>query len=493
MKILSVENIRDLDAYTIEHEPISSFDLMERASKAFVQWFVSKVTSDKSILVVAGTGNNGGDGLAVARMLHDKKYQVKVVIIGNKDSGSDDFKTNLKRLSTQVFEFDSEAKLPKADIIIDAIFGSGLSRPAEGKYAILIEQINESGAEVASIDMPSGLFADRTTEGKSIVRANATVSFQLPKLAFMLPETYEYVGNWHTVDIGLSQKFISEQETSNYYITASFVKSLIKQTGKFDHKGMNGNALIVGGSLGKIGAAVLAAKAALRSGVGLLTVQVPRVGNSILQVAAPEAMTILDDQENLISSITSDGYNAIAIGPGLGTDSTTVKALGNFLTDYQKPLVLDADALNILSDNRVLMELIPENSILTPHPKEFKRLLGESWQNDFERLDKQKELSKKLKSIIILKGAHSSISLPNGEVYFNSTGNEGMAKGGSGDVLTGMLVSILGQGYSSRDAAILGVFLHGSAGDFAKNQLGSIAMKSGDLINFIPEAYAHIC
>ncbi|MEQ8926793.1 MAG: NAD(P)H-hydrate dehydratase [Fulvivirga sp.] len=493
MKILSVENIRELDANTIENEPIASIDLMERASKAFVQWFVSKVTTDKSILVVVGTGNNGGDGLAVARMLHEKKYKIQVLVIGNPDKGSADFITNKNRLPIDIIEYNASNSIPESAIIIDAIFGSGLSRPAEGDYAKLIYQINQSGAEVASIDMPSGLFADQPTEGTTIVKASATVSFQLPKLAFMLPETYQYVGNWHVVDIGLNQNFIDQQTTPYQYITTALIKILIKKTNKFDHKGTNGHALIVAGSLGKMGAAVLAAKAALRSGVGLLSVQVPKVGNTILQTTAPEAMAILDGNENYITEINLGDYNSVAVGPGIGKDSLTVKALGNFLSKYEHPLILDADALNILGENRVLMELIPENSILTPHPKEFERLAGESWKNDFERLNKQIELSKKLKSIVVLKGAHTSISMPDGRVYFNSTGNEGMAKGGSGDVLTGMLVSILSQGYSSRDAAILAVFLHGSAGDFAKNQLGAIPMKSGDIINYIPEAYAHIC
>lgn len=494
MKILPVEIIRELDAHTIKHEPIKSIDLMERASKAFVQWFVSKVTVEKSICIVAGIGNNGGDGLAVARLLLEKGFKVSVVVVGDESKGSDDFKENLKRLTIKPKAYSKDL-LPNTEIIIDAIFGSGLTRPVkDGIFADAINEINTHQAEVVSIDTPSGLFADKPTPSKTIVKATATISFQLPKLVFMMPETFEYVGRWHIVDIGLDSSFINNSSTNNFYITASDVKPLIKIPLKYDHKGSNGHAFLVAGSYGKMGAVVLAANAALRSGLGLLTIQVPKSGNDIVQSSVPEAMTSPDVYDNLISLIDIEGeYSSIGIGPGLGKDPITKKAISKFLNENKQPLVLDADALNIISENRELLQVIPENSILTPHPKEFYRLVGKSWNDDFEKLELLKQLSIKLKSVVLIKGAHTVIASPDGQLYFNSTGNPGMAKGGSGDILTGIITGLLAQGYSSLNATIIGVYLHGLAGDMASHELGEIAMNAGDILDFIPEAYSHLC
>ena len=494
MKILPVEIIRELDAHTIKHEPIKSIDLMERASKAFVQWYTSKETTDKSICVVAGTGNNGGDGLAVARLLTEKGFKVEVLIVGDPSKGSDDFKINLDRLPVKSKEY-KKGGLPKSDIIIDAIFGSGLSRPVkDGIFADAINEINTHQAEVASIDIPSGLFSDKPTPSKTIIKATATVSFQLPKLVFMMPENFEYVGKWHIVDIGLDESFIEKSDTNNFYITAKDVKSLVKKPLKYDHKGSNGHAFLIAGSYGKMGAVILAANAALRSGLGLLTIQIPKSGNSIIQSTVPEAMTLPDVYDLVISLINGEGnYSGIGIGPGIGQDPITVKALSKFLNETSQPLVLDADALNIISENRELLEIIPENSILTPHPKEFQRLVSSTWIDDFEKLEMLKSLSSKLKSVVLLKGAHTVIASPEGKLYFNSTGNPGMAKGGSGDILTGIITGLLAQGYSSLKAAKIGVYLHGLAGDMASHELGEIAMNAGDILDFIPEAYSHLC
>lgn len=494
MKILPVEIIRELDAYTIKHEPIKSIDLMEKASKAFVQWFITKVTVEKSICIVSGTGNNGGDGLAVARLLNAKGFNISSIVVGNLSNSSVDFKINYERLTVKPKEYQ-KGILPKTDIIIDAIFGSGLSRPVEsGIYADVIKEINEHEAEVVSIDIPSGLFSDTHTPSDIIIKANATVSFQLPKLVFMLQEAFQYVGKWHVVDIGLSQKFIEKANTQHFYLVAKDVKCLIKPTSKYDHKGRNGHALLVTGSYGKMGAAVLASQSALRSGLGLLTVQIPKSGNDIIQAGAPEAMSKPDIYDHLISSIEDfEKFTAIGIGPGIGKDPVTVIAVSKFLQNVNQPVVIDADALNIIAENRELLELIPKKSILTPHPKEFERLVGLSWENDFHKLHLLKELAKRLDSIILIKGAHTVIATPGGNLHFNSTGNPGMAKGGSGDVLTGIITGSLAQGYDSLEATILGVYLHGLAGDMACNQLGEKAMKSGDIIAYMPEAYAHIC
>ncbi len=491
MKILSVNQIRELDAHTIANEPIPSIDLMERASKAFCNWFTKQFDSSYRVLIYCGTGNNGGDGLAIARLLNEANYDVKVVIIGDAENGSTDFLTNKDRLPPGLLNQDSNPS--KSDIVIDTIFGSGLTRPAEGIFAEAIQAINQSASIKVAVDIPSGLFADRHTDSENIVKADYTISFQLPKLVFMLPEAHQYVGQWFAVDIGLSREFIAEADTPFQLVTKENIKANLKQTSKFDHKGSNGHTFLAVGSYGKMGAAILAARAALRAGTGLLTVQVPKSGNDLIQLAVPEAMTMMDVEDDTILAVqANDKWTAIGVGPGLGQSSETVNAIKQLLNNYEKPLVMDADALNIIAEHRELLELIPEHSILTPHPKEFKRLLGYDWDNDFERLEYQRKFSIDRQCIVVLKGAHTSITSSNGSVCFNSTGNPGMAKGGSGDVLTGVITSLIAQGYQSYTAAIVGVYLHGLAGDLAKEKYGEISMTSSDIVEMLPAAHLSI-
>jgi NAD(P)H-hydrate epimerase len=496
LKILSAKQIKELDQYTIAHEPVASIDLMERACRAFTDWFVLHFKPVKKIGVVCGTGNNGGDGLGIARMLKEIGFSVKVWIVRGEVKESADFKLNFQRLGNKIPAFDIVTEQDKnlfkdCDILIDGIFGSGLSRPPEGIYAQAIACINATPAIRVAIDIPSGLMTDAHSTGVT-VKADHTVTFQLPKLAFLMPENSTCVGQWHLVDIGLSKIFLKELETNHFYVTASSIRKILKPRSKFAHKGNFGHALLLAGAKGKMGAAVLAARAALRSGLGLLTVRVPAGGNVIMQVSVPETMTSIDNSEDYLTEFPTDlPYETIGIGPGLGQHTDTVKMLVRLLESYPKPVVLDADALNILASNRELLHLIPANSILTPHPKEFSRFVGE-WKNDFERLELLKKFAAEIKSIIVLKGAHTTIALPDGTCYFNSTGNPGMATGGSGDVLTGILTGLLAQGYAPAEAAILGVFLHGSSGDLAARELGMNSLISGDLITHLPRAFKAI-
>jgi ADP-dependent NAD(P)H-hydrate dehydratase / NAD(P)H-hydrate epimerase len=363
--------------------------------------------------------------------------------------------------------------------------------PVEGIYVRAIQLMNAAEATRVSVDVPSGLQADRPSEGE-IVRAGFTVCFQLPKLAFFFPQSYPFTGEWCTVDIGLDKSFIRKAETKYFFTTLKDCKKILRPRLRFDHKGTYGHALMIAGSFGKMGACLLASHAALRAGVGLLTAHVPGCGYQIVQTSLPEAMVDIDPDDQLFTQCESiDKFDAIGIGPGLGQDAKTVKALGDVLRRFKKPMVIDADALNILSSNRELLHLIPENSVLTPHPREFERLAGSS-KNDFERLGKQIALAAQLKSVVVLKGAYSSIATPHGKVYFNSTGNPGMAKGGSGDVLTGILTALLAQGYSSDQAAILGLFLHGLAGDIGVQELGMTAFLPSDLIQHLPRAFQRL-
>lgn len=495
-KILSAKQIKELDAYTIQHEPIASIDLMERACRAFESWFTERFDVTHRIGIVCGTGNNGGDGLGIARLLYESGYNVQVWIVKGDATESLDFRINLDRLRNKIAVTEMTLKCDQeifssCDILIDAIFGSGLSRATEGLYSKAIDCINQTNALKISVDVPSGLMMDKPSTG-SIVKAHHTVSFQIPKLIFFLPQSYPFVGNWSIVPIGLNKDFIRQASTPYSCLSLKAVKRIVKPRLTFDHKGRYGHALIIAGSIGKVGAAVLASRASLRAGLGLLTAHVPKCGNTIMQSSVPEAMVSNDDNEEFIGSIsTVDQYSAIGIGPGLGQHSETVKAFASVLKQFKSPMVIDADALNILSKNKELMNHIPQGSILTPHPKEFERLVG-VWDNDFERLEKQQQLAKQLKCIIVLKGAYTSIASPDGYVYFNSTGNPGMATGGSGDVLTGILTGLLAQPYTPLEAAQLGVYLHGLSGDMAAYEKGMNSLIASDLIEFLPAAFKKI-
>ncbi len=423
-------------------------------------------------------------------------YKVEAFVVTFSDWLTPDFVANRQRLPINlnvIHSTDSFPKIPENAIVIDAIFGSGLSHPIEGWLATLVNHLNksksESNTKIVSVDIASGLFCDSNSESDAIIQPDFTVSFQLPKLAFLLPQNERFVGEWGLVNIGLPEKGIEKAETNYEYIDRNFAKLLLKTRTKFSHKGTYGHLLIFAGSYGKMGAAVLCGKSALRAGAGLVSVHLPKVGYEIMQISAPEIMCSIDSDEEVISKLPNlSHFKTFAIGPGIGKSAKTLQLLSSLLDSADSPVVFDADALNLLSENQELLHKIPENSILTPHPKEFERLAGK-WENDFERLEMQVEFSKKHNCFLVLKGAHTSISTPRGKVFFNSTGNSGMATAGSGDVLTGIIASLLAQNYSPQNASILGVYLHGLAGDLAILQTGKASMIASDLIENIGKAF----
>ncbi len=490
MKILSVAQIRAWDAHTIAHEPISSLDLMERASNAFVRWFCQRFTHQSSVAIFCGMGNNGGDGLAIARILIQKFYNVRVFVVKHLDQGSTDFEANLQRLQSLIAIqwIDTTEDFPTLSpdtVVIDALLGSGVSRSVEGLMEAVIQHLNASEATVVSIDIASGLYADKPNLPTNvIVQPTFTVSFQCPKLAFLQPQCAPYVGEWHLVAIGLRGDYLSQIPDLYFYTQATDIQNIGKHRGKFSHKGSYGHALLIGGSYGKIGAMVLSSKACLRAGVGLLTVQVPKCGYHILQATVPEAM-VQTDEHDFINTQAFDltTYSAVGIGPGLGKDPQTLTMLMGILANVQQPIVLDADALNLMAASSEVMRLLPPNSILTPHPKEFQRLIGKNWRDDFEKMALLRAFAQSHQVIVCLKGAHTAVALPDGTIHFNSTGNPGMATGGSGDVLTGIITGLLAQGFSAKDAAIFGVFQHGVAGDKAAQQHTQSALIASDIIN----------
>ncbi|MCC7302059.1 MAG: NAD(P)H-hydrate dehydratase [Bacteroidia bacterium] len=457
MKILSASQIREADAYTIAHEPVSPDALMERAAGKCFEWIVRHFSSVRKFTVYCGPGNNGGDGKVLIHML--------------------------KEAGREVGE--------NGEVIIDALFGTGLSRPPEGKWAEQIEAINKSKKPVIAIDIPSGLFADDNGAGdpEHIVWATHTLTFQCPKLSMMLPFTGKYCGKIHVIDIGLHQRFIDTVRTKYYYTDERSVKEIYKPREKFSHKGTYGHALIAAGKEGMMGAAILAGRACLHSGTGLLTMRIPGGEKVVIQTALPEAIVDADTGVTCLSGrIRFVNETAVGAGPGIGTGEDTNSFIKLLIQECPVPLLLDADALNILSANPTWLAFIPAGTILTPHPGEFARLFGAE-PDDLKRLDQLIRQAVRLRSVIVLKGAHTWIGLPDGTVWFNATGNPGLAKGGSGDVLSGIITSLLAQGYPPSHAAIFGVYLHGLAADIAVNASSEEALIPGDVISHLGDAF----
>lgn len=498
IKILPIEKVREGDHYTIENEPIASINLMERAAKRLSSWINKNIKTATKINIVCGPGNNGGDGLALARSLADKDYQTEVFLYNPKDQLSPDNETNLNRLrrikEVTINIIKTESDLPtfgENEVIIDALFGSGLTREVTGLPAKIIDRINSSRNYIISIDAPSGLFPDKSSskKGNAIVNADYTLTFQFPKLGFMFADNARYMGKWEVLNIRIHDDFVDNAETNSFYLQTEDIQGIIKSRQKFSHKGHFGHALLVSGAYGKMGAAVLASRACLRTGAGLLTTHIPKVGYNILQTTVPEAMTSLDTSEEIFTEIKDlQHYQAIGIGPGIGTDPQTQSGLKLLIQNSSNPMLFDADALNILAKNKTWIPFIPKNSIFTPHPKEFERLAGKS-SNDFEQLDKQREFSLKNGMYVILKGAHTCITTPQGNAYFNSTGNPGMATAGAGDVLTGIILGLLSQNYTPLDACLIGVYLHGLAGDVAAEEQGWESLIASDIIEHLGTAY----
>lgn len=494
-KILSAQQTREADQHTISHEPISSLDLMERASRAFVSRFVALVKPDLKVTIVCGPGNNGGDGLAIARMLKEEGYQVQCYLLEFSNRLSVDCEANLNQLEgvlpVERINSKEQFTLTKG-VVIDAVFGSGLNRPVNGFPAEVINIINESKLPVVAVDIPSGLFADEVELTGAIVKARLTITFELPKLTFLIPETGGFVGEWEAVDIGLDQEFLQSQESGFQLIEQSFVAQLMPERPKFGHKGVFGRVQMVAGSLGKMGAALLCGEACLKSGAGLLTLHVPAVGLNVVQTGLKEAMATVDDCEEYVSDVPlMESANVICAGPGLGTHKETAKAMKDLLRASSQPMVLDADALNIIAANPGLMKHVPKGSVLTPHVGEFERIF-EKHAHGLGRIETMRKESVTNGLILVLKGAHTAVSSPDGQVYFNTTGNAGMATAGSGDVLAGVITGLMAQGLNGRDAAVAGVFLHGMAGDLAKNKVGKTSLVASNLLSELPEALNNV-
>ncbi len=504
MKLFSAQELKEWDAFTVQHEPIASIDLMERAATACMPHILPHAIAATQVHILCGPGNNGGDGLVIARLLSSANVHTQVITIFNETEPSVDCITNLARLQgnqlVNIIDLEQLQQLPDfqtTDLVIDCLFGYGLNKPVSGIYKEVIDQVNASKAYVVSIDMPSGLPADvlhpQTIGSYTVLQAQQTLTFQTLKHSLLFSETGAYAGKVHVIPIGMHAGYSGHARAHMELITAQLVQSIIKTRQTFTHKGTQGHVLLAGGSYGKMGAAILMAKGALYSGCGLLHVYAPKVGYTILQTAFPEAMVMTDDELYEIRHFPNlQGCSAAGIGPGMGMHAETIKTLGTNLPSIKIPVVLDADALNccatLLQEHHFSFRF-PEQCIITPHPKEFDRLAGYS-SNSFERQQKAHTFAQTHGVVVVLKGAYTRVCLPDGNIFVNTSGNPAMATGGSGDVLTGLLASLLAQGYSTSQAAIAGVYIHGLAGD--KAAAGKYAISASEIAASISPVMFHI-
>lgn len=498
MYILSPQQTAKADKATIKNTGITAVDLMETAATSCFQWLHNKLQgANIQIQVFCGIGNNGGDGLVISRLLHQHNYKVNCYIINFSDKRSQEFIFNydrLKEIGLMPIDINNENDFPEikdSEIVVDAIFGNGLTRNPEGFIKKLIQYLNHKKVFTLAIDIPSGLFGDKSvTDASAVLKANHTLTFQTPKLAFLLPENKDFVNSWEVIDIGLDQHYIESLKPKMHYTAKSDIIPLYKPRNKWDHKGTYGHTLIIGGSYGKMGAVALASKAALKIGSGLVSAYIPKCGYAILQISVPEVMAEVDTDDELTYFNFKTIPSVIGIGPGMGTSEKTAQGLENFIKENKLPLVIDADGLNLLSKNHLLLTYLPKNTILTPHPKELERLIG-TWKNDYEKLQKGSEFSKKYAVIVVIKGAHTVI-ISGDSMYFNSTGNQALATGGSGDVLTGIITGLIAQNYKPINAAILGVYLHGKTADIALPKTGYETFTASTIFDYLAAAILEI-
>lgn len=494
MKIFSSVQTKAWDAYTLNEQEISSHFLMERAANACYLWLLNNNFTHQPVQIFCGKGNNGGDGLALARILLEQHIPVTTYILELGKPGSSDFQLNLQQLhqvTNDIHFIQSENFFPcieKNHLIIDAIFGSGLNKPLIGLALQLVEYINKAAGMIITIDIPSGLYSDKHTMPNAAIQATHTLCFQNTKLAFLMPENDKYVGEFHLLDIGLSKHYEEQENTSYEIIEECLIKNICKPRNKFSNKGSFGHASLIAGSHGMIGASILAAKGCMYSGTGKLTAFIPSCGYEIMQISVPEVMCKVSGEMHISAVGTLSPYDAVGIGPGIGTSNEISNLLKDIFETNLNALLLDADALNVLAENKALLSSLPKDTVITPHPKEFERMFGPAG-NDFERLELAIKNAAALHIYIVLKGHYTAIVTPLGKVYFNNTGNAGMAKAGMGDVLSGIITGLLAQQYSLPEAALLGVYLHGLAGDIAAKKHTQQAMQASNLLNCMQDAW----
>lgn len=496
MKILSAKQLYQAHEETISKQQISELELLERAGTQVFNWMHLRMQGAQvKIHIFNGIGNNGGVGLVLARHLLEHGYNVANYVVNYSKKRTNGFLKNYDRVKSlkqwPVLLTDAEefpTNISPDDIIVDAIFGIGLNRDPGTLANQLFAHLNTSKAFKLAIDIPSGLYSNKAPDNtEHVLYVNYTLSFQSPKMAFFLPETAKYSEQWEVLDIGLDKEFIQEVEATQL-ISKNEVLPMYQMREKFANKFTYGHSLIIGGSYGKMGSVHLASKAALVSGCGLVTAYIPECGYNVLQSSFPEAMVQTVNSEKTLTEITPEGHFTVAgIGIGMGTSTEANIALTTFLKLNKLPLVVDADALNIISENKELLNFLPELAILTPHKKELERLIG-NWEDDFDMLKKIQLFSSDNNCIIVVKDA-ITITVYKDEVFVNTSGNPALATAGAGDVLTGIITGLVAQGYEALQAAIFGVYLHGKTADVAVEKMGYQSFIASDAIENIAGAY----
>ncbi len=501
MKIFTANQIAEIDRATLNKQSLTEYDIISRVAKELATWLKSNYLKRKQkVVIFAGEGNNGNDAISLSSKLGVRDFDCDLYIVKTGIKTSTTRKQLIEELyvfgSVRIKEIKSESDIPDIavdSLVIDGLFGTGLTRTVDGIYSKVIHAINTSYAKVVSIDLPSGILADNRVDDNDfvIVKANCTLTLEFPKLCMFFKENYKYVGDWHILNIGLDAE-IRERLTTPYgMIIDDTVRRFLRKRGKYSHKGDYGHGLLVAGSFGMGGAAVLAARGALRAGLGLITAHIPNRLYNIVQITVPEAICNIDQSENLFTSCSNcdfDSYDVVAVGPGLGKAPETVNALKELLEKCDKPMVIDADAINIIASHKELISLIPRNSVLTPHPKEFERLVGSS-RDSLDAFTKQRDFSVNNLVTVVLKGANTTVSTPDGNLWFNTTGNPGMATAGSGDVLCGVIMGLMAQGYPAKEAAITGVYIHSLSGDIVAAKYGEASLIASDIIDHLGEAF----
>lgn len=502
MKIFPSDMIAEIDRATCEAQNIDSIELMERAASAISCEIVSRFLPSQRIVVIAGPGNNGGDALAAARMLIERGYRrLEIYLFNVTGKLSHDCEEQRKRLITidgiqftEITKGFTPPALGRGDVVLDGLFGAGLSRPLEGGFKTLVQYINESNAFTISVDVPSGMFSEwnQVTNRRDMIHASLTLAISFPRISFFFEEHADIVGEWKILDIELDQAKVRATSSQWFWVEERNVRRVLKPRPPFANKRDFGSVMVMAGSMGMMGAAVMCARAAMRAGAGLVTVHSARCGMQVIQGSVCEAMFEPDKNERYITDMRLHyNHNAVGVGPGIGTYDETVNALEGLLKNVSSPLVLDADALNCMAKRPALLSLVPPMSVITPHKGEFDRLFGEH-ESDEDRLRKAVEQAQYYNIIIALKGRYTAVVRPDGKVYFNSTGNPGMATAGAGDVLTGVITALAAQGYKPEMAATAGVYIHGLAGDMAAADLGQYGMTASDIIDRLPLAIKHL-
>ncbi len=485
LNLLTSQQIREADAYTVATRPLSFYEMIEQAGSAVVRAFTARYPDrSRKISVYAGTGNNGGDGLVIARLLHDMGYRdVSARVVWFNTRGTDDFQANytkVKELGIPHTDIRGIEGIPEedAELVIDALLGTGLSRPLEGDWEILVEYLNGLEATRVAVDIPTGFPSEGpVVRGATMLEADHVITFQRPKVNFLLPESAAVIRHFEVVDIGLDEEFIQSSDSIFSMLMEEDIRRRLQPRRRFSHKGTYGNALIIAGSAETMGAALLCCAGSLHGGAGLTTACIPRSGLVSLNTHLPEVIAAPRDARSLFE-ISWNKYQSVAVGPGLGPSTESKELLVATLMQCKSPIVLDADAINLIAGNYEIMGMVPEGAVFTPHVKEFDRLFGShaSW---WERLETGVERATHLGCTIVLKNQYTIIFTPEGKCIFNPTGSPAMATGGSGDVLTGLIAAFLAQGYEPVDAALMAVYIHGKAGRLLDEEEGLWVVPAG--------------